>query len=108
MLYTFLLSGLYSVPNLREDLHLEITSEYISGMFQFRDYFEYCKVEATKNGNIVFTDVTLKKPIGDFRIGTYFDCVLFSWASMDIVFYDIDRNVLMYRNFCLLDTPMEN
>ena len=75
-------------------------------MFKFSDYIGYA-VDCA-DGNLYFKDVTLKKQIGDFPVGSKFDHVEFYGESMELVFYDDKNNVIMYRNFSLIDIPMEN
>ncbi len=70
-------------------------------MFQFSDYIGY-PVDGA-DGCLFFKNVILKKRIGDFDVGSKFDHVDFYGESMELVFYDEEHNILMRKNFSLVD-----
>lgn len=74
-------------------------------MFRFEDYIGYPYDGA--DGNLYFRNVTLKKPIGDFKVGHVFPRVEFRGETMELVFLDIEYNTIMKRGFSMIDTPIE-
>ena len=51
---------------------------------------------------------TLKKPIGDYKIGHTFPVVEFNFIEMEMCFYDEKDNLIMSQGFLLDDTPLDN
>lgn len=51
---------------------------------------------------------TLKKPIGDYKIGYTFPLIEFNFIEMEMYFFDEKDNIVMTRRFLLDDTPLDN
>lgn len=76
-------------------------------MFKFRNYFKRTQVEVDGNMLIMY-NCTLKKPIGDYKIGYTFPVVEFDFIELEMYFYDEKDNVVMKRGFLLDDNPFIN
>ena len=76
-------------------------------MFRFRDYFE--NYDGKIQGSfVVLENCTLKKPIGDYKIGHTFPFVEFNFLEMELCFYDENEHLVMTRSFLLNDTSVDN
>ena len=64
--------------------------------------FSHSSIVQNNTGGIFeFYGCTLKKDIGDYKKGTYFSCIEFHIAHLELIFYHIDDSILMRKQLSI-------